>query len=108
MGKKEPLYPHVPRSRRPFQVELPSKSSGKEIIRPKHELPELLEDRLLEASRNILSVISYFEVQRTDLLEADPDVRKFVENLKQMDMELARKRGWIAVYRKPTFLEEGG
>lgn len=70
----------------------------------KRELPPILEDILLEASRKISDAVSYFEVQRTDLLEVDPNVRKFVEDLKQMNIELTRKRAWIATYRIPPFL----
>lgn len=90
MAKKEPLYPHVPKSQQPRE----------------RELPVFLADFLLEASVNIGKVIAFFEVQKGYLSSLDPDVKKFIDSLKEMDTDLIGKRGWIRAYRLPPWIEK--
>ena len=89
MPRQEPLYPHVTKS----------KMSNR-------ELPEFLEDLLLKASVSIAEVITFFELQRAYLSGLDPDVKKFIDSLKEMDKDLTRKRGWIISYRIPPWIEK--
>jgi len=90
MPKKEPLYPHVPKGKIPRE----------------QELPEFLVDFLLEASENICKVIAFFELQKGYLSSLDPDVKKFIDSLKEMDIDLIGKRVWIRAYRLPPWIEK--
>ncbi len=76
-----------------------------EISKQERELPEFLVDFLLEASGNISKVISFFELQKAYLSGLDPDVKKFIDSLKEMNNDLIKKRVWIRAYRIPPWIE---
>ena len=66
---------------------------------PESGLPEVLQDRLIEASNKINTIIMYFEVERPGLLERDPGLRDIVTSLEVMISTLAKIRGRFAVYK---------